>query len=61
MTKLHRQRGSDRHNAKLTPDKVREIRRNAGTVKNISQAAEHGVCEGTIEHVVKRRTWRHIE
>lgn len=57
----NRQKGEARYNAKLNAAKVREIRRNAGTVKNIAQAADHGVCEGTIEHVISRRSWRHVE
>ncbi len=55
------ERGEARHNARLTPAKVREIRRQAGTVKNIVQAAENRCSEGAIEHCIHRRTWRHVE
>lgn len=54
------QRGADRHNAKLTPDDVREIRRLGPETKNASLAAQFGVSESNIEFILKRKTWKHV-
>lgn len=54
-------RGENCPNSLLTADDVRDIRSRAGTVKNIVLAAEKKCSEGTIEHVIHRRTWKHIE
>lgn len=45
--------------AKLNPEKVREIRQS--TDKNASLAAFYGVHESAIEHVRHFRTWRGVE
>lgn len=54
------QRGEDRHNAVLTKHDVREIRRLGPTTKNAALAAQFNTTETNIEHVLARRTWRHI-
>jgi len=57
------QRGSKNATAKLNEDAVREIRRqHAKREQTIPQMAKfYGVCEGTIELVVYRKTWGHVE
>lgn len=54
----NRQRGSDRWSAKLGEAEVRFIR--ASSDKNAALAAQFGVTTGAIEHVKRRRTWRHL-
>lgn len=53
------QRGTDRWNARLDPDKVRYIRANPN-VKNIALAAEPGCSKSNIEFVKAGITWKHI-
>jgi len=46
---------------KLTPEKVREIRRLRGMGIGTNQLGKaFGVSHSTISHVVHRRTWKHI-
>lgn len=49
--------------AKLTDDKVREIRTRyaAGGVSQQALALEYGVNQTKISDVVRRRTWKHVE
>lgn len=54
------ERGEDRHNARLTADDVRAIRRLGGTMKDEAIAAQFGVSEGNVGHILKGRTWRHV-
>lgn len=54
-------RGERNGLAKLTEGQVREIRcRAAAGVSYSSLGAEYGVSKGAVEHVVARRTWRHV-
>lgn len=53
----------ERHGrAKLTEEKVREIRRRyaAGGVSYLDLANEYDLSNGTISAVISRRTWRHV-
>lgn len=54
-------RGSERKNAILTEDVVRDIRRSAAAGRPTGELASlHGVCIATIRSVVRRETWRHV-
>jgi hypothetical protein len=54
-------RGSLRADAKLTETAAADIRERAGkgTPRKVL-AAEYGVCTGTVDAVVNRRTWNHV-
>jgi len=43
---------------KLTPELVREIRASPRTIPEISK--QYGLSYTTVEHVRKRRTWKHV-
>lgn len=58
--KRNYERGTDRWNAKLTPEAVRAIRILGPSTKNASLAAQFGVSEASIENVRRGRTWRHV-
>lgn len=49
--------------ARLDAERVREIRRRAveSTVSVRGLAAELGVCKSTIQRVIKREIWKHVE
>jgi hypothetical protein len=62
------ERGEARRNAKLTEAHVRAIRaawarhspgKDDG-VSCVGLAATYGVTDGTISHITRRRTWRHV-
>jgi hypothetical protein len=55
-------RGELRPNAKLTAEKVREIRDSyaAGGVSQTSLAREHGVDQSVISEIVRRLRWTHV-
>jgi len=55
-------RGADNHAAKLTADKVIEIRRRfaAGENTQAQLSREFGVGAGRISDIVKRKLWAHI-
>lgn len=57
------QRGERNPVAKLTAEKVREIRRlySAGDTSQHKLGAQFGVCREVIRSVVRRRTWQHVE
>ena len=47
--------------AKLTDDKVRDIRKRRAAGESLSVLAiEHGVHKGTISSIVRRKTWKHV-
>jgi ribosome-binding protein aMBF1 (putative translation factor) len=52
-------RGDAHHNAKLTDDDVRAIRRDyaAGGISQYQLADRHGVSQGAISHVLRGRNW----
>ena len=53
--------GSDRPNAKLTEDDVREVRRlNAAGVSGRRLTEQFGVNAVTIHNIVHRKTWKHV-
>lgn len=57
-----RLRGEEHLSARLTEEKVRQIRAipgYQGVLKDL--AAEHGVSVKTISNIRKRKTWRHIQ
>lgn len=56
----NRSRGTDRHNAKLTPEKVAWIRRNRHGFSAKLQAALLGVHYRTVEKVRAFESWGHI-
>lgn len=54
-------RGSTHHEAKLTEEQVREIRRlAAGGRSKLSIAKQFGVSDTLIGYVVRRKFWRHV-
>lgn len=54
-------RGEDAGSAKLTADKVLEIRRRHDEGESQSQLArEFGVGRRSIGHIVTLKTWRHV-
>jgi hypothetical protein len=54
-------RGERNGGAKLTETQVREIRHRAAAGASYSNlGAEYGVAKGTVNHVVTRRTWKHV-
>lgn len=54
--------GSDATNVKLNEEQVRAIRAEyvPGGETHKQIAGRYGVCEATIQHILKRRSWRHI-
>ncbi len=44
---------------KLTENDVRAIRKSSKTQKQL--ADQYGVTEGTIAHIIHRRSWKHVE
>lgn len=54
--------GEKNGSAKLTPEKVREIRRLcASGIYQYEVARQFGVTQGCVNYIVKRQTWAHIE
>lgn len=53
------QKGSDRPQAKLTAEKVREIRQSARTIDNLAEA--YGVNRTTVWNAKRGKTWRHVQ
>jgi hypothetical protein len=54
-------RGEDHPDAKLTEEKVREIRkRYAAGETQVTLAAEFDVLQGTVSKIVLRRTWKEV-
>jgi hypothetical protein len=53
-------RGTDRGQAKLNDDAIRQIRRLAPLRSQRDLAREFGVSRALIRHVIERRLWRHI-
>lgn len=54
-------KGTDRHNAKLDPDKVRLIRSNPKGKTPKQLALDFGVHYRTIEKVIYLETWTHVD
>lgn len=63
MAKGRQRVGEQVWKAKLTADAVLAIRARyaAGGVSHLALAAEYGVAEGTVQKVLKRKTWKHLE
>jgi len=53
-------RGSKAGSAKLTEDQVREIRIMGKTMGPAAIAGLYGVCDATIAHILKGKTWKHV-
>lgn len=55
-------RGEDHHSARFTAEDIYRIRRlvAAGTTQN-QLAREYGVTRTAINHIVKRRSWAHVD
>ena len=53
-------KGSGCGQAKLTEEKVLEIRRLYGPMNQYELAAEFGVTQANIGYILQRRTWNHI-
>ena len=53
-------RGEQHGFAKLTEQKVKQIRKNAKTRSSRQLAKKYGVGHNTILCVIKRRTWKHV-
>lgn len=53
--------GVTHHKAKLTPEKVREIRREVGTMTQREQAAKYGVRQGVIWNIIHRKIWKEVD
>lgn len=53
--------GEDHHKAKLTPEKVREIRRRAAAGETrAALAREFGISHTAATYIVTRRNWKHV-
>jgi hypothetical protein len=55
----HNQRGANHYAARLTPDKVRLIRKSPETVHAL--AKQLGVSSWTVHDVRSGRTWAHVQ
>lgn len=57
------QRGSDRHNALLTEQQVKQIRfrYRSGLVMQKTLAEDYGVTKGTIQSIVTGKTWNWVK
>lgn len=53
-------RGEDNYMAKLTKEKIKEIRARAIKESASRIAKDMGVAQITISHVINNRTWRHV-
>lgn len=55
-------RGRQQQNAKLTEEKVRQIRTEAATGVTIaSLSRKYGVCHSRTTDVIRRRAWSHVD
>ena len=56
-------RGERQHSAKLTEEKVRQIRKEyaAGGITREKLATRYSITPGLIGHVIKRRIWKHVD
>jgi hypothetical protein len=53
--------GERNGNARLNPDKVRQIRqRHAQGVRQVALAAEFGITQAAVSNIVRRKTWKHV-
>lgn len=60
VTRERTSRGEARPSAKMTDDKVREIRRRYPSESCKSLGQEFGLNERNIRKIVRRQTWRHV-
>lgn len=58
---LVRPKGVDVHNAKLTPELVREIRGAKRTQSQRTLAKKYRISQSTVCAIVNRRIWAHVE
>jgi len=54
------ERGVDRHNAKLTPEKVRYLRQSFPEKTKTALATEMGVDISTVSDAISGKTWAHV-
>lgn len=55
-------RGTNNPNAKLTDDKVREIRRRVAAGETRQQVAESvGISYSVVREILQGKRWRHVE
>jgi hypothetical protein len=56
-------RGADCHLTRLTDDDVRELRRRyaQGGISQRGLAAEYGIHHTTLQSIIHRRTWDHVD
>jgi len=56
-------RGAEHHAAKMTPDTVREMRREyaAGGISYSMLAQKYGLALGSTYRIVNREVWKHVE
>lgn len=66
--RVNKEKGEDRYNAVLTPEKVRFIRDNFssnrgcdGKLTGVALAKQFGVGPTMISSIVKRHRWKHVE
>jgi hypothetical protein len=53
--------GIAHHKAKLTPEKVREIRRLAGSMTQRELATKFEVAQGVIWNIIHRKFWKEVD
>lgn len=62
MVKKDRQeKGANRYNAKLTDEKVRELKRLAPTMSQRALARKFGITQTTCRDILHKRKWKHVE
>ena len=56
-----RSRGENVHNARLTEEDVRTVRKLRGVMSERKIAAHLGIHRSTVSHILTDRIWRHVE
>lgn len=58
---INPERGEDRHNAKMTDQNVRNLRRDKAAGLSITlAAARYGIATSTVKRICSRRAWKHV-
>lgn len=55
------ERGVEHHNARITPEKVMEIRRLKSVLSYCQLSAKFGLAVGHLHRIVNRKVWKHVE
>ncbi len=58
---VRRAYGVRHHKAKLDPEKIRSIRKLAGSMSQRALAAKFGVAQGVIWNIIHRRFWKEVD